>query len=209
MASSDAQQAIRSGEAERPERDRREAETASQPVTSDTAMIKTAATAPAWSAADEQNAREMTREVVGESPSGANRDMTRNVPKEMVERLQSCGCHRVRVTNRKLLPAERARAIEAAAMLGRKAYLSYRYPYLYIRLGEPTLTLDSSESLGELATAPAVRPEGEGTGGTAQRPVVASVMRVGRGRVMERRDAEGIAREAKAISHDLAARERP
>lgn len=53
------------------------------------------------------------------------------------EQLRRWGCMRLRVTDRKLLGSERNRVNVAAAGLGRRAYHSYRYPYLYSRLGEP------------------------------------------------------------------------
>lgn len=44
---------------------------------------------------------------------------------------------RIRVSDRKQVGSERTKVNLAAASLGRRAYMSYRYPYLYARLGEP------------------------------------------------------------------------
>lgn len=76
---------------------------------------------------------------------------------EYVDRLKTSGCMRIRVTDRKHLPAEKAKANEAADMLGRKAYSSYRYPYLYVRLGEPAARtvapkLDVSTHLSQISS---------------------------------------------------------
>jgi hypothetical protein len=111
----------------------------------------------------------------------------------MVEQLQACGVFRVRVTNRKLLPAERAKAGDAANLLGRKAYLSYRYPYLYIRLGEPIASINTGDS-AESDRLPEV---GNALGNSTSR------------RGIERHDIEGVARETANFSRELSARERP
>jgi hypothetical protein len=56
---------------------------------------------------------------------------------EYTDRLRAWGCLRLRLSDRKRLSVERSKVIQSAAVLGRRAYVSYRYPYLYARLGEP------------------------------------------------------------------------
>lgn len=53
-----------------------------------------------------------------------------------VEHLQTWGCVRIRVPDRKQLAAERTKVSDAGLSLGRRIYMSYRYPYLYARVGE-------------------------------------------------------------------------
>lgn len=52
------------------------------------------------------------------------------------EHLQTWGCLRIRVTDRRRVAGERNKVMDAGLSLGRRVYLSYRYPYLYARLGE-------------------------------------------------------------------------
>lgn len=74
------------------------------------------------------------------------------------EQLRTWGCLRIRVTDRKQLPAERTKVEFAATSLGRQSYSSYRYPYLYVRLGEP-LAIPVGQVLGD-----AHAPDGGGGG---------------------------------------------
>lgn len=53
-----------------------------------------------------------------------------------VRRFRDFQCLRIRVSDRKLVHQEREKVFAAAGALHRKAYISYKHPYLYAVLGE-------------------------------------------------------------------------
>jgi hypothetical protein len=69
------------------------------------------------------------------------------------------GCLKLRMPDRRRLAQERSEVERAAALLGRRAYTSYRYPFLYARLGEKTSPASSDPGRERVIGSDRVRDE--------------------------------------------------